>query len=209
MKRLVVCLFLLMGCGSEHSYNYYYSSPDQPPPEMWQDVHYGETGPSWVSTWVDWELREERMLALPPKFLTELENADRQPFALLQIDSAGVSDEATTEAHWGANVSAANVDYTSTPPAAGDVTLAQNTGGSLVSGTDYYATSDSDANNCGPVPIDGIFYDKVDDDPHDSATTQLDTGAVGGYCDLVSDGESILSSIPSNAVPYQVSILVV
>ncbi len=54
------------------------------------------------------------MIALPPKFLTELEKAGRQPFALLEIEGAGQSDEATTEAHWGAATSESNVDYDST-----------------------------------------------------------------------------------------------
>ncbi|MDF1537147.1 MAG: hypothetical protein P1S46_11770, partial [bacterium] len=68
------------------------------------------------------------MLKLPPQFVRELENVDRKSFGLLEIQSAGVSDEATTEADWGANILASNVDYTSTPPAAGDVMLSTDSG---------------------------------------------------------------------------------
>jgi len=54
------------------------------------------------------------MLTLPPKFLSELENPARKPFALLQIDSTGQSAEITSESDFGTATSESNVDYDAT-----------------------------------------------------------------------------------------------
>lgn len=63
---------------------------------------------------------------LSPRFIEELGSPNPQPFAILEIQSKGQSDEATTEAHWTANIpgGTSNVDYTSPPPNTGDVILA-------------------------------------------------------------------------------------
>ena len=53
-------------------------------------------------------------LALPPKFLRELENPARQPFALLQIDSTGQSTELTSESDFATATSETDVDYDAT-----------------------------------------------------------------------------------------------
>jgi hypothetical protein len=55
-------------------------------------------------------------LALPRKFLLEAQRGGSKPFGLLTINSnKGVSDKATTEAHWTAATSESNVDYDATP----------------------------------------------------------------------------------------------
>lgn len=81
---------------------------------------------------------------LSPRFIEELGSPNPQPFAILEIEGAGVSDEATTEAHWTANEAESNVDYDSTPPPpdSGNVILAVDTGGSTAtSASSGYPTS--------------------------------------------------------------------
>ena len=117
------------------------------------------------------------MIALPPKFLTELEKAGRKPFALLEIEGAGQSDEATTEAHWGAATSESNVDYTSSPlpPPTGDVIIAAAAGTTTTANvvpTGDGSTIDADQ------PVSNVWAN-VDDDPHDSDTTRLRNVAGG------------------------------
>ena len=145
-------------------------------------------------------------LALPPKFLRELENAARKPFALLSISSTGQSSEMTSEVNWHGSTTLTNVDHDPTPPATGDVILDPHAA-DTTDGDKYFSIVDSDDQGGLQVPVDGIFWDKVDDDPHDSDTTSIAVAGAGDYIDLLSSGANILTTIPDNATVHSVSLL--
>lgn len=138
------------------------------------------------------------MLALPPKFLQQLENADRQPFALLQINSTGIIDEATSEAEWGANTSESNVDYTPTPPESGDVILAVDTGENTTSA----AYPDSDVTN----EFDSGNWDSVNSPESDA--TYLNHNTVGSVVITFFGTYETIDDIPDNASIKQITITV-
>jgi len=64
------------------------------------------------------------MITLPSKFATENAKADKAPAVIVKLLESELSNEQTTQADWTANVSESNVDYTPSPPDAGDVILA-------------------------------------------------------------------------------------
>jgi hypothetical protein len=74
---------------------------------------------------------------LSPRFIEELGSPNPQPFAILEIQSKGQEDEATTEAQWGAATGETTVDYDAT---ARDITSATYRWILSGSGTNEYYT---------------------------------------------------------------------
>lgn len=145
------------------------------------------------------------MLALPPKFLQGLERSARHPFALLEIQSTGQSDEITSEADFGTATAESNVDYTPTPPdSAGDCVIAAAATTSVTSSIyaiNTYSNGNVSAN--GAATLVGC----VGADDNDDTTYIRDDSTVeywfGG--DLTA---SILSAVPQNAAVQKVSVTV-
>lgn len=63
------------------------------------------------------------MLTFPAKFEAELNRAGHVPSYILKLLESEMFNEQTLQADWTANSGESNVDYTPTPPAAGDVIL--------------------------------------------------------------------------------------
>jgi hypothetical protein len=142
---------------------------------------------------------------LSPRFIEELGSPNPQPFAILEIEGAGQSDEATTEAHWTANIpgGTSNVEYDSTPGPpenSGDVVLTSaggNTDGSNIPPTDDLETG-------GTVTGD---YTDVDEQPapNDGDFIQLSTSSA--FWTGTVHVSSIQGSIPRNAKIYSVKLI--
>lgn len=143
------------------------------------------------------------MIALPPKFLTELEKADRHPFALLEIEGQGQAAEATTEAHWTANEDDNNVDFVSDPlpPAAGDVILAADAGGDETSEENGYPTSNI------INQWDSGDYTDINNDSDASFLEETNTGTEDKKFIGALSLNSMLGEIPDNAHIFGINIL--
>ena len=63
------------------------------------------------------------MIILPKKFAIENNKDENSPSVIISLQENILEAEKTLEADWAANVSESQVDYTSSPPAAGDVEL--------------------------------------------------------------------------------------
>lgn len=149
---LAALLLALAGCGGtaeearEKAVVYPPGVEDPPEPrEVYYD-HDTLVGPDRVfDLTVDPSILESRMLILPGKFRRELENAGRQPFALVTIEGSGNSVEADTESQWseqehgGKQVGMLRADWTPPAPLSGNVVLERNRG----------LPSDPDWNNVG------------------------------------------------------------
>jgi hypothetical protein len=71
-------------------------------------------------------LTRDLMLTLPANFKSELLKKNQPSYIIKMVESELQSEE-TSQSDWAANSGALNVDYTPTPPAAGDVALAITT----------------------------------------------------------------------------------
>ena len=149
---------------------------------------------------------------LSPRFIEELESPDPQPFAILEIQSKGQSDEATTEAHWTANISESNVDYDSTPlpPEAGNVILAAAAG---VSSVKFLPDTDGEmtgvVNGVPGAPHSAPYYQYIDDPigAHDGDTTyNFNSSGVDGNGQRFIYSSGYLSSIPEGATINKVRV---
>lgn len=146
------------------------------------------------------------MQTLPYKFLQEAEQAENHPFALLQIDSRGQSAEATSEADWGGATSESNVDYTSTPPDAGDVILAEDP-----------AVINITTSHCSPVSetynsfLGGTWSD-IDEYPTANDADRLITAnSTGGqtsyFTGAIDNIQDLINEIPINAHIFSIYII--
>lgn len=68
------------------------------------------------------------MLTLPEKFTAENAKDHNEPALIVEMQKGVIASDQTTQADWAANTGESNVDYTPTPPDAGDVILEKETG---------------------------------------------------------------------------------
>src|SRR3990170_2007934 len=125
---LVPLLLLFPGCKGDVTNIY----PPPPPDVIKQTGEFQFYLDAWYepdrfviqgTSYIGEPAKEGSMLTLPEKFKSELFKGQNTPSYIVKLLESELYNEQTLQADWEANSGESNVDYTPTPPAAGEVIL--------------------------------------------------------------------------------------